>query len=569
MLKRVSLSERSWQWLVVLAALLSSTVYPSAPAMAAPTATEQVTIAAEALPTAVSGLLKKGQALESSGRWGEALAHYEEALREQPNDRALNERFDTARLHYSLQQRYGDRSFRDSVQTLRPQESLGLYSDILSKIDAHYYTTPPWQELAQRGAQAMDIALADSTFLRTHAVRTSSNQLNQLRQEIRQLPGRYSIRSSRDAAAVAAEVARLASRRVGLNESATLLEFTAAAGGGLDHFSAFLTADQLRDIYSQIEGSFVGLGVELKADDGALLIVHVIPGSPAEKAGILPDDRIIAVDGQSTKQLSTDEAASLLTGPEGSLVRVTVITPGEASRVLPIRRASVDVPSLEEVKIIDPQSGVAYIRIPAFQKTTARDLEAALWDLHRQGMRSLVIDVRGNPGGLLTASVEAADEFIASGSIVSTRGRSDQENFDYRAHRPGTWRVPLVVLVDGDSASASEIFAGAIKDSGRGLIVGSRSYGKGSVQGIFPLSSAGAGARITTAMFFSPNGHPISKIGITPDIDARRATSVAQGPESSSEGTHLVGYRGAGNSGRDVALELAIQAVRNQPVAAL
>ena len=259
----------------------------------------------------------------------------------------------------------------------------------------------------------------------------------------------------------------------------------------------------------------------------------------------------------------------MLTGPEGSTVRVTVVTAGAPSRVLAIRRASVEVPSLEGVKIIDADSGVAYIRIPAFQKTTSRDLETALWDLHRQGMRSLIIDLRGNPGGLLTASVEAADEFIASGSIVSTRGRSDQENFDYRAHRPGTWRVPLVVLVDGDSASASEIFAGAIKDSGRGLIVGSRSYGKGSVQGIFPLTGAGAGARITTAKFFSPSGHPISRVGITPDIDARRATSVAQGPESSSDGTHLVGFRGADQGERDVALELAIQAVRNQPVAAL
>jgi carboxyl-terminal processing protease len=128
--------------------------------------------------------------------------------------------------------------------------------------------------------------------------------------------------------------------------------------------------------------------------------------------------------------------------------------------------------------------------------------------------------------------------------------------------------VPLAVLVDGDSASASEIFAGAIKDSGRGVIVGSRSFGKGSVQGIFPLNGAGAGARITTAKFFSPNGHPISRVGITPDIDARRATPVAQGPES-PQNTHLVGYRGADDPASDPVLELAIQAVRNQPVAAL
>ena len=133
-----------------------------------------------------------------------------------------------------------------------------------------------------------------------------------------------------------------------------------------------------------------------------------------------------------------------------------------------IRREHVEVPSLEGTEIIDADYGVAYLRIPAFQKTTARDLEAALWELHRKGMRSLVLDLRGNPGGLLTAAVEVADKFLTRGAIVSTRGRSPQEDFNYKAHYGNTWRVPLVVLIDGDSASASEIFAGAIKDNGRG-----------------------------------------------------------------------------------------------------
>jgi carboxyl-terminal processing protease len=352
-----------------------------------------------------------------------------------------------------------------------------------------------------------------------------------------------------------------------------------------------LTADQLRDIYSQIDGNFVGLGVELRADEGALLIVNVIPRSPAEKAGLRAGDRIIAVDGQATRELTTEAAAALLTGPEGSLVRVTTLSPGENGREISIRRAEVEVPSLDGVRIVEPESGVAYVRIPAFQKTTAEDLEAALWDLHRQGMRSLVIDLRGNPGGLLNASVDVADKFVASGPIVSTRGRSEQENFNYRAHRPGTWRVPLVVLIDGDSASASEIFAGAIQDSGRGKIVGSRSYGKGSVQGIFALGTSGAGARLTTARFFSPLGHPISNVGITPDIDARRATLVATGAEPA--GTNYVSaFRATGVDGSaslansaapstpaaattqpaaasDPALELAIEAARKEPVAQL
>jgi len=158
-------------------------------------------------------------------------------------------------------------------------------------------------------------------------------------------------------------------------------------------------------------------------------------------------------------------------------------------------------------------------------------------------MRSLVIDLRGNPGGLLTSSVEVADKFIAEGGIVSTKGRSEQENFSYRAHRPGTWRVPLVVLIDGDSASASEIFAAAIKDSGRGKIVGTRSYGKGSVQGIFPLGKSGAGARLTTAKFYSPLGHPISNVGITPDIDVHNASLATAGQATAEH--YLVAFRGA------------------------
>jgi carboxyl-terminal processing protease len=569
MLNRVLPLVRSWRWMVVVSAVASAASLnaqtvggPSQPAV------EQVRIAPESQPAAISSLLEQGHTLESSGRWAEALSYYEESLREHPDEPSLEDRFEVARLHYSLDQRYADRSFRDSVQTLRPEQAAALYDDMLSKISAHYYTTPPWQTLTQRGTQSLQFALADPNFLTFNGIHTGNAQLARLIADIQNTTSRYSVHSRQDTSAVASQVAHLASQRIGLNETATLMEFTAAASGSLDHYSSYLTADQLRDIYSQIEGNFVGLGVELKADNGSLLIVRVIPHSPAEQAGVLANDRITAVDGQATKDLSTDEAASLLTGAEGSYVRVMVETAGQSPRLLSIQRSHVDVPSLENVKILEPDTGVAYIRIPAFQKTTARDLEAAMWDLHRQGMRSLVLDLRGNPGGLLTASVEMADKFIADGPIVTTRGRSEEENFNYQAHRPGTWRVPLVVLIDGDSASAAEIFAGAIKDSGRGKIVGSRSYGKGSVQGIFPLGYAGAGARITTAKFYSPKGHPISSIGITPDIDARRATPVAAGQTSAPEGAHLVAYRGAGGE-EDQALQIAVQVARTLPVAAL
>jgi carboxyl-terminal processing protease len=479
--------------------------------------TEPVTNTEQSIsPASLAVVLDQGRQLEAGNRWGEALSHYEEALRQYRGNETLEQRHDLAKLHYSVERRYHDHSFLESISALNRNQALALYSEILQKTNTHYVSNPPWRKLGVRGASAIDLALTDRNFLSANRLTLTPEQLGQLRKEIFQLLGARNLQTSQDLMAFAGDVARLNEVRASLSPTATILEFVTAAAEGLDDYSSFLTADQLREVYSQIEGNFVGLGVELKAENGALLIVHVIPGSPAERAGIVAQDRIVAVDGKSTAELSTDEAASMLTGAEGSYVRVTIYSPNAEPRVLSIRREHVDVPSLENAQIVDSDFGVAYVRIPAFQKTTARDLETALWDLHRQGMRTLVLDLRGNPGGLLTASVEVADKFLTEGNIVSTRGRSPQEDFNYQAHYGGTWRVPLVVLIDGDSASASEIFAAAIKDNNRGTVVGSTSFGKGSVQGIFPLGFAGAGIRLTTAKFYGPSGAPISNRGVEP-----------------------------------------------------
>ncbi|MEM8946694.1 MAG: S41 family peptidase [Planctomycetota bacterium] len=505
---------------LLVVAAFSTTAFGQPISIVQPASSEPVTIVPDALPAnSLSAILEEGRQLESGARWGEALSHYEEALRQHRGNQQLHERHDLAKLHYSLDRRYHDRSFRKSISALSSQQALSLYSELLNKTSTHYVHAPTWRNLASRGTRAIDIALASPEFRKVNNLQISADQLAQLRQAIYQRLGQYNAKqlsSARGTVGVATDVAALIQARTGLTQTATLLEYVAAAANGLDDYSAYLTADQLREVYEQIEGNFVGLGVELKAEAGALLIVHVIPGSPAERAGIVANDRIVAVDGKSTAELSTDEAASMLTGTEGSWVQITAYTVGQQPRVLNIRREHVEVPSLEDVNIVDKDFGIAYVRIPTFQKTTSRDLEAALWDLHRKGMRSLILDLRGNPGGLLTSAVEVADKFLTQGNIVSTRGRSAQEDFNYQAHYGGTWRVPLVVLIDGDSASASEIFAGAIKDNNRGTIVGTTSYGKGSVQGIFPLGYAGAGIRLTTAKFYSPNGTPISHRGVQP-----------------------------------------------------
>ena len=340
-------SPRVWAWIISasLACLLAAPVLAQAPLA------EPVTILPDALPSAALGsIFEKGLELEGNQRWGEALSHYEEALRQHRGNDRLKLRHDVAKLHYSLDRRYHDRSFRQSISALDRQRALTLFSELLQKTNTHYVKVPAWQQLGKRGVRAVDIALQQREFINSNRVQASAGQIAQLRQEIARISNTRTVASSSELVAMASEVAQQAENRIGLTPSAVVMEFVAAAADGLDDYSAYLTADQLREVYSQIEGNFVGLGVELKAEDGALLIVHVIPGSPAERAGIVANDRIVAVDGKSTSELSTDEAAAMLTGAEGSWVRVTAYTPGQAPRVINVRREHVEVPSMEDVK---------------------------------------------------------------------------------------------------------------------------------------------------------------------------------------------------------------------------
>lgn len=483
----------------------------------------QVVIPADALTNeaALEQVLERGCELESQRRWGEALAHYEDALKDYPRRNDLHDRLTRARIHYDLGRRYDDATFTASVSRLSERDALELYGEILRKIESHYFQKPNWQQLARRGVMNVDIALTEASFRRHNGLFASEEAITAFRDEIRRRMDVTKVGSQQQASEVAINVARLADSQLGLAPAASILEFASGAACSLDQYSCFLTSGQLDDVHSQIEGSFVGLGIELKADGNALAIIGVITGSPADQAGLRAGDRIVGVDATSMTNISTDEAANLLKGQEGSSVEVAIDDGQGGFRRVQLVRRRVEVPSIEGAKMVDAEHGVAYMRLGSFQKTTSRDLDSALWDMHRQGMQCLIVDVRRNPGGLLTAAVDAADKFLSSGNIVSTRGRNSHEDFDYRAHSVGTWRVPLIVLIDGDTASASEIFAGAVRDHRRGTVIGQRSYGKGSVQGIFSLTTSKAGVRLTTAKFYSPSGREISRRGVEPDLAVR------------------------------------------------
>ena len=501
---------RKWIWLALAAGL----------ALCPTPAPAQLQIPASAVSDqeGLEVVLHQGEMLESERRWEDAIEHYESALKRHPEWQELRQRLVMVRTHMDIARRYSDRSFTASLGRLTRDQALDLYSEVLLKIDTYHVDAPQWGELLRRGVLNLEIASTEPAFVERFPRPKGPEPGRTFARDVQGMIDFDRIYSRRQAQDAADSITSIAVADLRIVPQAAVLEFACAAVQSLDHYSAYLTGDQLDEVFAQIEGSFVGLGIELKADNNTLLIVNVIPGGPAAEAGIAANDRIIEVDGKTTREVSTDAAADMLKGPELSYVEIVLQSPDGTVRRERVQRRRVDVPSVQEVSMADPANGIAYMKLTSFQKTTSRDVDRALWSLHRQGMRALIIDVRNNPGGLLNSSVEIADKFLTSGTIVSTRGRSAREDFDYPAHSVGTWRVPLVVLMDGDSASAAEIFAGAIRDHGRGTVVGQRSYGKGSVQGIFPLTRYKAGLRLTTAKFYSPSGRAISHCGIDPDV---------------------------------------------------
>ena len=474
-------------------------------------------------------LASRTTALVHQGRWSDVVSICEMAARKGTLAPALHQQYDLAKLHCDVARRHAEPAFRNQLGALSEADARRVYAEVLSRIGSHHVEIPDYARLVGRGLKAVDIALDEPSFAAAHAAQATPERRSLYREQVARIAATQPVSSQAEAESLAAWVARAAHSILGVPSAVTLMEMAAAAVGGLDEYSAFLTNGQLDDLYAQIEGNFVGLGVELNSASDGLLVVHVIPGSPAERSGIRAGDHLVGVGSRSIGGMSVDEAAHLLQGPEGSLVTLAILRAPSPARAVTVRREYVEVPSVEQARMLDASAGIATLKLTSFQKTTAADLEAALRKLDAAGMRSLVIDLRGNPGGLLSAAVDVADLFLERGLVVATRGRSPDEDFNYSAGRPGTWRMPLVLLIDGDSASSSEIFAGAIRDHRRGSIVGSRSYGKGSIQGIFPLDAAGVGMRLTTAKFFSPHGLPYSGVGVEPDVPVQTVARPVDG----------------------------------------
>lgn len=473
--------------------------------------------------------ISSGYNFERSRKWLDAIEHYEKASKAFPESRELEYGLRRSKIHFGIERRYSDKSFLTSLQEMPRREALGLYNEILRTVQAKYVDPVSATSFVAHGTESLYHALADNRFLASNVPEENRQAATRLRRLLRDEYWNKSVPNLEGANTLINRICDLLERQVGLRGTPVVFEYIFGGCNALDDYSSYLTPTRLNDLYGNIEGQFVGLGIEMKAEVGkGLLLVNVIPGSPAAEGNLTAGEHIVSIDGNDCRNMTTDEAAGYLQGVEGSRVTLEVYRSlNNRQRRLTLNRRAVIVKSIPIVKIIDEEHGIGYIQMNSFQKSSAEEMDAALRLLRQQGMRSLVWDLRGNPGGLLSAAVEVLDRFIAQGMIVSTRGRIPEESFEYTAHQQGTLNLPLVLLIDGDSASASEIVAGAIKDHQRGTIVGRKSYGKWSVQTILPISGS-AGLRLTTAKFYSPSGHTYGKIGLRPDIevpepDKRRA----------------------------------------------
>lgn len=461
--------------------------------------------------------IEQGHELERSRQYVQAIEHYEKGLKEWPGVEELVYGLRRSKIHHSIERRYADGSFQKQMLTLSRRDALGRLDEILQKIQSYYVDNVSSTNFIAHGTESLYLALANDKFLQYNIPSRSKENTQKLRGILKSDFWNRPISHKQGVFDAVNQVCDMAERDLGLSASAVIMEYIFGGCNALDDYSSYLTPTRLNDLYGNIDGQFVGLGIEMQAEAGlGLLLMNVLPESPAAEGGLLAGEHIIKIDGVDCIALSTDEAANMLQGREGSQVTLDITGQHAEKRRGRFTRRAVNVKSIPIARMVDTANGIAYIQLTGFQKNTTQELDAALAHLQQEGMRALVWDVRGNPGGLLVTAAEVLDRFIADGVLVSTRGRMPDQNQQYVAHRAGTLDVPLVLLTDGDSASASEIVAGAIRDHRRGVIVGRKTYGKWSVQTILSVRDS-AGLRLTTAKFYSPHGHNFAKVGVQPD----------------------------------------------------
>jgi carboxyl-terminal processing protease len=464
-------------------------------------------------------LRAQAEMFEKNADWEEACKIYEVLLGMDRGQKDVKDRYNHCLQRLNQVRRHRDLSFRKEVLSLETGEALRLYGLILDtilknsldpkKVDA--------TRVFRKGLEELRLGLSDPVFLQANLPNAKDADIAAFKKHLAKFATKK-IKDQADAIKQVKEVARAAYHMLQFDPTAVILEFTCGACYVVDEYSAYMTPTELREWRYLIDGAFVGVGITLAMSENGLIIADIIPGSPAaEIMALKAKDRIITIDKKDTANLTPEAALDLLEGPNGSMVEIVVESAIGARMAFTLQRKRIVVPSVAT----QLHNNVGIITINSFQKNTHREIDKALAKLANDKVKALILDLRGNPGGLFKEAIEVANRFLTNGIITSTQNSDPSFNIIYQARNANAVVLPLVVLIDGNTTSAAEILAGALKENNRAQLVGQTTFGKGCTQTVVELPTGRAnaptgGLRITVTRFFTPNGQSYTGNGVVP-----------------------------------------------------
>ncbi len=478
--------------------------------------------------TQIKALLQQAEFFERQGDWDRACDVYEAVLRLQRNAPEVRARYQQCLRRFWQNRRHRDIGYRSEVLSLEYGKALKLYNIIRDTLLDHAVEKRKLDagKLFRKGLEEFEAALGDPTFCQQYLPAISPDAVQAFRAMMKQTWAEIKPMSRQEAMHQLKLLAADAWRDLQLDKTVVVMEFACGACYALDEYTVYLTPNQLSELCHTLKGETVGVGLTLVLQEGRIVIHDVAPDGPA--AQLVPPlekgNQILSIDRKAIGPLPLETIREQLEGPAGSSVVVEVQTP-LGPRTVTLRRRAQFVPS---VAYYMKTPNVAYLQIAAFHETTAQEVDAALAALSQANMKALILDLRGNTGGLFDTAIDVARRFLSSGVIASTRHADSKLEMIYQARNPQALTLPLIVLVDGDTASAAEVLAGALKENQRARLIGQTTFGKGCTQCVLKLPAATGGSptgglRLTVARFYSPKGEPYSGRGILPDLVVERA----------------------------------------------
>jgi carboxyl-terminal processing protease len=513
-------------------------------------------------------LIKQAAEHEKQHQWEDACRLYDELLHRDRyrDDARLRRAYQRCLRRYRIVQRHQGEMYRTALEQLKPGQALDMYVHVLETIGSVYTDRHKSSAAAlfAQGVEELRLALEEPVFIREYLHGVSQEDRDAFRKRLadwrqRKIANRSEARDQ--VAAIGRTAQQICSGARSNLIAIIVMEFLSGACNALDEYTFFLPPGRFREVQAALHGRGpVSIGVELEAIDERIFIHRVYPQSPAADAGLKPHSRIVRIDGQSGRELTVEKATELLRGKAGTIVRLEIVPfdkPDSLPVAVEVKRAPVIVPSVEFEMVDKPfefdlDNGmkvyfpIGKVTINYFQESTLQEIKEALAALQMRGMKVLMLDLRHNPGGLFKSAIEAAELFLPEGIVVVSQTRyplKDKErrlSGTIRVENPDALLMPMVVLIDGETASAAEVLAGALKDNGRAKLIGQTSYGKGTLQSVLPLDKAyyqqmPAGIRITVAKLLSPHLQPYSIKGIEPN-----SPSLMEGNALLAEARHLL-----------------------------